>query len=49
MKKYENCRIAYKTDNNGEVEFLRLIGGRFDEIKRPISDTDIVGFLDLTE
>ncbi len=46
MKKYENCKIAYKTDNNGVVEFLRLIDGKCDEIKRPISDrySRIFGF-----
>ncbi len=49
IKNYEDFRTAYKTDKSGEVEFLRLIDGRFDEMKRPISDTDIVGFLDLTE
>lgn len=49
IKNYEDFRSAYKTDNSGEVEFLRLIDGQFDEMKRPISDTDIVGLLDLTE
>ncbi len=49
IKNYEDFRTAYKADKSGEVEFLRLIDGRFDEIKRPISDTDIVGLLDLTE
>ncbi len=49
IKNYEDFRVAYKTDNSGEVEFLRLIDGQFDEMKRQISDTDIVGLLDLTE
>lgn len=49
IKNYEDFRAAYKTDNRGEVAFLRLVNGQFDEIKRPISDTDIVGFLDLTK
>ncbi len=49
VKRYEDFRAEYKTDKSGEVEFLRLVDGRFDEMKRPISDTDIVGFLDLTE
>ncbi len=49
IKRYEDFRAAYKTDKSGEVEFLRLVDGRFDEMKSLISDTDIVGFLDLTE
>ncbi len=49
IKTNEDFRAAYKTDNSGTVEFFRLIDGLFDEMKRPISDTDIVGFLDLTE
>lgn len=42
-------KVAYKANENGEVTFLRLTDGEFVEHKKQITDTDIVGFLDLTE
>jgi hypothetical protein len=49
VKNYDSFKNAYKANNNGEVVFLRLKGSGFDKIKEPIKDTDIVGFLELTE
>lgn len=49
VKNYNSFKSAYKANNNGEVVFLRLNGSGFDEIKEQIKDTDIIGFLELTE
>ena len=49
IKNREEFKVAYKANENGEVTFLRLTEGEFVEHKKQISDTDIVGFLDLTE
>lgn len=49
IKDYEEFKTAYRADESAEVEFLRFEDGQFDEYKKQIADTDIVGFLDLTE
>lgn len=49
IKDYDAFKAAFKADETGTVTFLRLDGSSFDEIKKPIEQTDIVGFLDLTE
>ena len=49
IKDHEELKAAYKINENGEVTFLRLTDGEFVEHKKQITDTDIVGFLDLTE
>lgn len=46
---YEDLKSEYQSDKNGTVTFLRLAGERFEEFTKPISDVDIIGFLELTE
>ena len=46
---YDDFKAAYKADKTSEVTFLRLVNGRFVEHQEKISDTDIVGFGELTE
>lgn len=49
IKDYDAFKAAFKVDETGTVTFLRLDGSSFDEVKKPIEQTDIIGFLDLTE
>ncbi len=49
IKNYSEFKEAYRNNELGEVVFLRLIDGNFETIKKQISETDIVGFLELTE
>lgn len=49
IKDLDEFKVAYKAYENGKVAFLRLADGNFVEHKKQIADTDIVGFLDLTE
>lgn len=49
IKNYSEFNEAYKNNKSGEVVFLRNIDGHFEEFKEPITETDIVGFLELTE
>lgn len=49
IKSYEGFKEAYKKNQTGAVTYLRLEDGTFKEHTDPIDDTDIIGFLDLTE
>lgn len=49
IKNREEFKVAFKANENGDVTFQRLTDGEFVEHKKQIKDTDIVGFLDLTE
>ena len=49
IKDYDEFKAAYKENKSANVDFLRLIDGCFEDVNRSISDTDIIGFLDLTE
>lgn len=49
VKDYDTFKALYKENKEGKVTFLRLNGNKFDEMEKPIEETDIVGFLDLTE
>ncbi len=49
IKNLEELKTAYTTNDKGDITFLRLTDGKFVEHKKQITDTDIVGFLDLTE
>lgn len=49
IKNHDELKIAYKKNKNGVVTYQRLINGEFEEYKKPLIETDIVGFLDLTE
>ena len=49
IKSYEGFKEAYKKNQTGAVTYLRLEDGAFKEHTDPIDDTDIIGFLDLTE
>ena len=52
-KKYieniEEFKQAFKGKEDGNVKFIRLIKGAFVTIDKGITETDIVGLLDLTE
>lgn len=49
VKDYDAFKTLYKENNNARVSFLRLVNGEFEEHEELIAETDIVGFLDLTE
>lgn len=50
IKNYEDFSVAYKSNKEGVVKFIRCNdAGRFDEIEEKIVNTDIIGFLELTE
>ncbi len=49
VKTYDDFKKAYQANKNANVKFIRLINGAFEEFEKPISDIDIVGFLNLTE
>ena len=49
IKNYDELKSAYKIDNQGDIEFLRLVDDKFEVLKNKIDKIDIVGFLDLTE
>lgn len=49
IQNLEELKTAYAVNDKGEITFLRLTDGKFVEHKKQITDTDIVGFLDLTE
>ena len=49
ITKYEDFSAAYKANKEGEVRYLRLSDEGFEECYAPIANTDIVGFLELTE
>lgn len=50
IKCYDDFSMAYKSNKEGIVNFLRLNdAGRFDDIEEKIVNTDIIGFLELTE
>ena len=50
IKDLEDLNAAYRSNNAGSVKLLRLVNGNLEEITIPqIKDTDIVGFVGLTE
>ena len=50
VKNYETFKTLYKANDSGSVKVLRVKDGELEEITIPqIKDTDIVGFVDLTE
>ena len=49
IKNHDEFKKAYKANSSGDVEFLRLQDGEFAEHKAQIAETDIIGFLELTE
>ena len=49
VKTYDDFKKAYKTNDSATVKFIRLTNGAFEEFEKPIADTDIIGFLNLTE
>lgn len=49
IKNHDEFKKAYKANSSGDVEFLRLQDGEFAEHKVQIAETDIIGFLELTE
>ena len=49
IKSYEDLKSAFKTRKDGNVTYIRLQDGLFEEFTEILTDTDIIGFLDLTE
>lgn len=49
IKNLDEFKKAYKANPSGDVEYLRLQDGGFVEHKTQIVETDIIGFLELTE
>ena len=49
VKDYNAFKSAYKANDKAIVVFHRLINGEFEEFKQEIIDTDIIGFLNLTD
>ncbi len=50
VKNYETFKTLYKANDSGSVKVLRAKDGNFEEITIPqIKDTNVVGFVDLTE
>lgn len=49
IKNIEEFKQAFKGKEDGNVKFIRLIKGAFVTIDKGITETDIVGLLDLTE
>jgi hypothetical protein len=49
IKNQETFGEVYRANRSGIVTFLRLVDGKFEIYDEPISNVEVVGFLDINE
>lgn len=49
IRTYEDLKAAYKENETGNVTFLRVVNGKLQRFEDKLENTDIIGFLELTE
>ncbi len=49
VKNYDELKVANSANSGAKMIFLRIVDGRFKAYEETVTNTDIIGFLELTE